>query len=143
MPSRLRSAQIPGLPTLLLPREAQNYLGVGRNKWVEIKRNIDSIVIDGRGEFFTPEGLQNYLRRKTKKARPPELWAKLPPDLPTPPPPDLSPTPPERLTPPPPPSTAKQVHATVTPLQRPPGGLNQRKGPHRRPKQGEGPPHMP
>jgi hypothetical protein len=80
MPKQKPSIQTPGLPKLFTPEEARGYLAVGRNKWLAIRRDIDSIKIEGR-HLYSGDALQAYLQRKTKKGHPPEPRSKPPAKL--------------------------------------------------------------
>ena len=79
----LPQVEIPGLPKLYSNEEARKFTRTGVNKWTRVKKEIDCIEIDGR-EWYTAHALLAYLRRKTRKGRPPEPRTKPPPKL-TPP----------------------------------------------------------
>jgi hypothetical protein len=63
-------AEVEGLPRLYSNAEARKFTRTGVNKWTRVKKEIDCVVIDGR-EWYTADALLAYLKRKTRKRRPP------------------------------------------------------------------------
>ena len=79
----LPQVEVPGLPKLYSNEEAQKFTRTGVNKWTRVKKEIACVVIDGR-EWYTADALLAYLKRKTRKRRPPGPRTKPSPKL-TPP----------------------------------------------------------
>ena len=74
----LPPVDIPGLPRLYSSEEARKCTRCGINKWTQVRRELDHVMIEGRW-FCTAEALRAYIKKKTIKGVTPDGAARVTP----------------------------------------------------------------
>jgi hypothetical protein len=72
----LPPVDIPGLPRLYSSEEARKCTRCGINKWTQVRRELDHVMIEGRW-FCTAEALRAYIKKKTIKGVTPDGAARV------------------------------------------------------------------